>query len=951
MQYKTRGNSNPQGKPRVYFTGHPADVKLYFKSITDAILEIHNCTVFYDEDPERPEDAENFISDLDRIQMIVLVVTSRYVYGDTFAHNTVFQHAMERHIPVLPILEERGIEGDFNRKCGDLQYLDPNARDDTAISFEEKLKRFLDSVLVGDELAAKVRAAFDAYIFLSYRKKDRRYAQQLMRLIHQNPFCRDIAIWYDEFLVPGESFNNAIRKAMEKSELFALVVTPNLLENPNYIMSTEYPAAREADMPVLPAMLVPTDGRELAARYENIPKPIDPTKKEVLSAALATVAAPENDNEPQHIFFIGLAYLGGIDVEVNYELAKHLITWAAEAGLPEAIEKLVSMYRTGEGVARDYYTAIHWQEKLVKAHRAAYEAARAEEEGRQWFNALLHLGDFWYELWQLTQAGKVYYDMLEAGRILNKDYHDERVLSLSYNRLGKISQARGDLDMAKAFYEENLSVSERLAVETGTAEAWRRLSFSYNDLGEISRVKSELAEARTFYEKGLSIREQLASLSGTVATLRDLSTSYNNLGEIIRAQGDLDGAKALHKKCLAIRDQLAVETGTVEALWDLSFSYNNLGNISHAQGDLTEAKAFYEKGLAICEQFVSKMGTVAARRDLAVIYSNLGDIIHEQRDLETARVFHEKCLAIRERLVSETGTVEARQDLAATYNNLGAISHGQGDLAGAKACYEKSLAIFERLAEETGAVQVRVGLAVSYSNLGEISRVQGDLAGAKACYEKGLTIYEQLAEETGTVQARLGLSSNYERLGVINQAHGDLAGARACYEKGLAISERLMSETGYVEVRRNVFVSYGGLGNISREQGDLAEAKTFYEKSLAICEQLAEETDAVEDWRGVSISYDNLGDISLLQEDLGGAKTFYEKSLAIRKRLASEIKTIEADDDLAISYYKMFGAANTAEEEQEYLRKAETIWTRLAAQCPDVPKYAERLDLVRKYIR
>ena len=499
MKYKTRGDSSPQGKPRVYITEHPEDVKLYFESITDAVLKLHDCAIFYDEDPEHPEDAENFISDLDRMQLIVLVVTSRYVYGDTFAHNTVFRHAMERHIPVLPILEERGIEEDFNRKCGDLQYLDPNARDDTAISFEEKLKKFLDSVLVGEELADKVRAAFDAYIFLSYRKKDRRYAQQLMHLIHQNPFCRDIAIWYDEFLVPGENFNDAIRKAMEKSELFALVVTPSLLEDPNFIMNTEYPAARKAGMPILPAMLLPTDDEELAAQYENIPKPIDPAEEGALSAALrdalAAVTAPENDDEPQHIFFIGLAYLGGIDVEVNYEFAVQFITRTAEAGLPEAIEKLVSIYRTGEGVARDYHTAIHWQERLVEVRYAAYEAAPSAKRGRQWFNELLCLGDFWYELRQLVQAGKVYHDMLEAGRILNADYHDEWLLFISYDRLGNISYEQGDLAGAKAFYEKCFAISEQLAAETGTVEARQGLLASYGRLGDISREQGDLAEA------------------------------------------------------------------------------------------------------------------------------------------------------------------------------------------------------------------------------------------------------------------------------------------------------------------------------------------------------------------------------------------------------------------------------------------------------------------------
>ena len=114
------------------------------------------------------------------------------------------------------------------------------------------LETYIKSVLVSSELAEKVRAAFDAYIFLSYRKKDRRKAQELMRLIHRNPLCRDIAIWYDEFLTPGEDFNQAIGKMLQKSDLFAPVVTPNLVNEINYVMTTEYPAARKQGKPVLP---------------------------------------------------------------------------------------------------------------------------------------------------------------------------------------------------------------------------------------------------------------------------------------------------------------------------------------------------------------------------------------------------------------------------------------------------------------------------------------------------------------------------------------------------------------------------------------------------------------------------------------------------------------------------------------------------------------------------
>lgn len=38
LKYKTRGDSNPQGKPRVYFCCHPEDINKYFESVFLAIL-------------------------------------------------------------------------------------------------------------------------------------------------------------------------------------------------------------------------------------------------------------------------------------------------------------------------------------------------------------------------------------------------------------------------------------------------------------------------------------------------------------------------------------------------------------------------------------------------------------------------------------------------------------------------------------------------------------------------------------------------------------------------------------------------------------------------------------------------------------------------------------------------------------------------------------------------
>ena len=322
---------------RVYFTSHPADHAQHFERISGDILKVQRCAVFYNLDEGEYEDAE---TDLSQMNLFVIPVTTRLLTKPCRTVKFDIPFAKEHHIPILPLMMESGPDELYERVFGDLHYLDPNARDNTARSFDEKFKNYITSVLIGDELAEKIRRAFDAYIFLSYRKKDRRYANELMRLIHKNEFCREIAIWYDEFLTPGEGFNEAIGTALEKSELFAMVVTPNLVNEKNYVMSTEYPMAMGRGKRVLPAEMEETDGEALSGKFDGIGSTVKKEDEAALSAALhdalGEIAIAENDTDPEHNFFIGLAYLGGIDVEIDHERAKRLIEGAAEAGLIEA---------------------------------------------------------------------------------------------------------------------------------------------------------------------------------------------------------------------------------------------------------------------------------------------------------------------------------------------------------------------------------------------------------------------------------------------------------------------------------------------------------------------------------------------------------------------------------------------------------------------------------------
>ena len=326
MLCKTKGNVNPKGKPRVYFTCHPSDFEKYFDKVCEDIFKTHDCAIYYTEDMSAPIAEQDLATDLGSNNLFVIPVTFKLLTQPNRAMDTDFAYAKQAHIPVLPFLMEPGIDAFYSApdKFGELQYLNPYSTDLTEISYEEKLKKYLESVLISDEMAARVRAAFDAYIFLSYRKKDRRYANELLRLIHRNPECRDIAIWYDEFLTPGESFRDSIEKILHDSKLFALLVTPNLLEEPdgkpNFVMGQEYPAAKEAGVEILPAEMEPTDKNALGEKFADIPECVDvhddTAFRQRFLETIQKVAKAANDTDPEHNFLIGLAYLEGIDVEV-----------------------------------------------------------------------------------------------------------------------------------------------------------------------------------------------------------------------------------------------------------------------------------------------------------------------------------------------------------------------------------------------------------------------------------------------------------------------------------------------------------------------------------------------------------------------------------------------------------------------------------------------------------
>ena len=183
-----------------------------------------------------------------------------------------FAFAREHHIPILPLLQEPGLENDFSQKYGNLHILNKNENDIYGIDYKEKLKKYLNSVLLGDDLIEQIRNEFRGYVFLSYRKVDREWTQLFMKLFHETKDFQDIGVWYDELLVPGNNFDDAIKDALNRSDAVAVVVTPNLMQEGNYVLAVEYPEAVRANKKIVPIAFRETDETELQKKYENFPQ-------------------------------------------------------------------------------------------------------------------------------------------------------------------------------------------------------------------------------------------------------------------------------------------------------------------------------------------------------------------------------------------------------------------------------------------------------------------------------------------------------------------------------------------------------------------------------------------------------------------------------------------------------------------------------------------------------
>lgn len=740
---RTRGGFSSAGLPKILISCHPQDASL-LSAVAEDVLEAANCVVCFlreefaeskaaekeigeseaegkkigeseaaDEGSAEseasggePSGVEETMEDLElqlaEMNLFVFLVTSRFLLEPCFPKERLYGFAMKKHIPILPICLEAGLEKMFARQMngicpgyGEIQVLNRRPADPTELPYPEKLRRNLYRILPAEEDYKKMEEAFSARIFLSYRKKDRKYALRMMKNIHRIPeFCR-FSIWYDEFLNIGERWSAEILDRIRSCDLFLLLVTPSLLEAGNYCEIHEYPAAKEWKLPVLPVQMVRMDRGQMQEFHKKFPEAgdaVDGRNSGALEEALRSYL-PCEEPSPESGFYMGLAFLNGVGVERNAEIAVRLISFAAGSGAPAAMDKLSDMYWSGEGVSVDYRKAVSWMEKAAAAWRYVYGEERNQENGLRlyaamvrWIEAMRDIGDFtgaYREVRRLTALAETFYGLFDS-------LQADECLAIACDLAGQIRVRQEEYDSAFRYFQKECDLRESICRRESGGSAREDLTAAYEQLGLLAYRTRNYGEARTWYDKALEIREALNGQSETKESAFGLARIDTELGDLYLRTDETQKAEESYMRAKQLMERVLCAENTLEYQSYYASVLTALGDAEWMRGCPAQAEEYFRRGLDICRRAAEERKTLEAQRDLSVSLNRMGRLEADRKEYRKSAEFFRESLEIRRELLDKRKDDGARYDCAVVLWQLGEVCEQGIDRRQAVSCYREA---------------------------------------------------------------------------------------------------------------------------------------------------------------------------------------------------------------------------------------------------------------------
>lgn len=481
-------------------------------------------------------------------------------------------------------------------------------------------------------------------------------------------------------------------------------------------------------------------------------------------------------------------------------------------------------------------------------------------------NALAELGDTREAISELTQAAKMYEQLVKA-KPKNQDlrYQWASVLldrATCQAKIGQLTEAEQGIQQAEELFQtvSRASPDNDVVLQTLADARRERGSLQYRQ-GAYSAALKTLQEARQQYET-------LRTAEPNMSLEKDLADCLVGIGHVQwQSSRPLDASKS-YAAALAIREPWVARQPFPKARAELARNHASLGQAYAELGQNAAALKSFERALQIREDLVrTNPYIIDYQYDLALSCKQVADELQEQGDFPKSLPFRERSVALFAQVLRlNPANVSYANGLAVAHSAL-AFTYRKGfqRLADAETESHKALGIWQQLQRrKVLAPEQQFALAQGQANLALLHLQADDFATAAAIFETSSTNLQEL------------LRANPKHADYLSQLSINLNNSTYCEQRLGRWAEGLRLCAQCVLIREQLAQQFPQVSehapNLAKSRKDLELSATMYmdraiplKKDATAEEQQEVETKRRELWKKWS---EEIPGIELFQQKL-----------------------------------------------------------------------------------
>lgn len=800
----------------IYISAHPADFQAHFQSIRQDLFDLTQCILYYDPDPDHPEDLSRFVSDLSQMNLIILPITQKFLREESFARDWILQLVEKLHLPFLPICADQDVFPFLQKYIPAFHALARFCEDPKEPSFLQKLQDYLNTLFPSSRQIQDVQAALSQNLWM--QNVDTRCSDPFNdsgeTLCYRFPEAvRFLYSKYSNLLAKRTESRTAAQETIQSDPFPTAFFSLRFQKSPGWEMQC-FPFLKQD------AMLIPVWQLTQKKMLDADPCRIfcledsfgfqNQKENETLHFPVLNPADPKNPfpDSAQQLYRTGLACMNGIGRPIDYEKGIVCLQKAAEMNHTSAMDEMIFLHLYGKGVPASLNEAIQWAEKRVEVHPdypSHLLAARLRTEKDQLHEAVLHA-----------------LDALSCLDSVNPDPHsrfvedDPAVLewkqksSWLFRFIAELYMRQKDFSVSKYYISQSLVLDQ-----------------------EILKIRESNGQNKSIWPENADL---IVPNNEEMDRIRQhLWATYLALGEIARQNGRNLEAERSYRHADELSVAVLGHDSSSLALYHFSYAQECFGDlyfywetlyVQHREDMLIKAKSYYEDALSNYQRLLEHRiyPRCMMLRRLRAVFLKLSWIYRDQDLFIVSAYFAYRGLQMAKSNMEEFCSLKTRQEFACACLQAAEAQGLSKNWDKAEAYYSRALRMYDELKENSPSLDLQRYEAESLAGLGDVFCARQKTEEAIELYQKSCTILQSLYGENRTVEGIRSLCIQLDRLVKAYLSLNDL-------EQALRINRIALDQAEWLNLGSQIYADCFLFDRITYRQACIETDLHLYEQA------------------------------------------------------------------------------------------------------------------------